>query len=129
MPFIIDVRKKFIFSLQNYCNYLKFNIKAMTECYFALPEDIEGRKKLKDVQFSDVFPQQNPYSAEQDKYFPQHVTKYVHQLRSQQHLRNMAQLMNEHLESMSLNNKPMTDDQRRVQKIKERMLKKKMMKK
>ena len=99
----------------------------MTECHFSQPEDVDGRKQLKELNFYDVFPQQNPYYTECDEYFPEHVTKFVHQLRSQEHLRKTAQIVNKHLEEINLkdNNSYMTDDQKRVQKIKDRLMKRK----
>lgn len=102
----------------------------MTECYFSQPEDIEGRKNLKDLQYHDVFPQTNPYYKETDEYFPENVNQIVYQLRSQEHLRKSAQLMNQYMGEMNLKDQHygMTDDQRRVQKIKERMMLKKLSK-
>jgi hypothetical protein len=101
----------------------------MTECYFSQPEDVVGRKQLKELKFYDVFPQQNPYYNECDDYFPEHVTKFVHQLRSQEHLRKTAQIVNKHLEEINLKSDGtlpyMTDDQKRVQKIKDRLMKRK----
>lgn len=98
----------------------------MTECYFSKPEDVESRKQTQDIKFTDVFPQQNPYYSEIDERFPANVQSHVQQLRSQAHIRHMAEMMNQHLQQTSLNDRDaMTDDQRRVQKIKERMMRKK----
>jgi hypothetical protein len=123
LPFINDVRKYFILFAQKIRN-------TMTECYFSQPEDVEGRKNLKDLQYHDVFPQTNPYYKETDEYFPENVNQFVYQLRSQEHLRKSAQLMNQYMGEMNLKDQQygMTDDQRRVQKIKERMMLKKLSK-
>lgn len=104
----------------------------MTECFFSVPEDQEGRKQLKDFRFTDVFPQTNPYYTETDDYFPPNVTNYVHQLRSQEHLRKTAQIVNSQLEEMNLQQQHqqqyLTDDQKRAQKIKDRMMMKRKVK-
>ena len=99
----------------------------MTECFFSQPENVDGRRKLKDITYTDVFPQQNPYLSEIDSMFPEKVQDHIQQLRSQDHVRRMAELVNQHLQQTSLHGYGgLTDDQRRVQKIKERMLKRKM---
>ena len=101
----------------------------MTECFFSQPEDEVGRKNLKDIAYADVFPQINPYYRPTDDYFPAQVCRNVQQLRSQEHLRRMADLMNEHFGKTQIQDRhQLTDDQIRVQKIKQRMMKRKMLK-
>ena len=97
----------------------------MTECFFGNPEDIEGRKNLRDFTYSDVFPSNQVYLQTHDTLFPDKVTNIVHQLRAQQHLRENAAIVNQQIKEMKLNSPPMTDDQLRAQKIKERMMKRK----
>lgn len=101
----------------------------MTDCFFSQPEDLEGRKQLRDLKYQDVFPRANPYYSAVDDLFPENVTNIVHQLRSQEYLRQTAQHVNKHLERMNLTKPVMTDDQRRAQKIKDRMMLKRKMQK
>lgn len=101
----------------------------MTECYLSHPEDLEARKQWRDIKREDVFPAVNQYQSPLDTMFPDNVTHLVHQLKSQEHLKKTADLLNEHLRQLQLQKEyemaNMTDDQRRVAKIKERMLKRK----
>lgn len=101
----------------------------MAECYFSQPEDLEARKVWKEIKREDVFPAINPYQCQTDQMFPDNVTRLVHQLKSQENLKKSADLLNEHLRQLQLQKEyelsQMTDDQRRVAKIKERMLKRK----
>ena len=101
----------------------------MTECYLSQPENLDARKHWKEIKREDVFPAVNPYHCQTDEMFPDTVTKLVHQLKSQEHLKKTADLLNDHLRQLQLEKEyqmaQMTDDQRRVAKMKERMLKRK----
>jgi hypothetical protein len=100
--------------------------------FFSQPENQEDRKSTFKCQYTDIFPKFNPYIQTNDNMFPDKVTQYVHQFRAQEALKKSADLLNQHLMQLQLeqqqlqkNCRPLTDDQLRVQKIKERMMRNK----
>lgn len=104
--------------------------------FFSQPENEEDRKSTFKCQYTDIFPKSNPYIQTTDNLFPDKVTQFVHQFRAQEALKKSADLLNEHLMQLQLEQqqqqqlyRPMTDDQLRVQKIKERMMRNKRKKK
>lgn len=104
----------------------------MAECYLTEPENRKDRAATKVWTADDLFPRANPFSSPTDAMFPHNVVDNIHQLKAQKNLLRSADLLNQHLESLQMNDdynqRYLTDDQRRSMKIRERMLKRKMQK-
>lgn len=98
----------------------------MSTAVCTLNDDKESRKCTKIFKPEDIFIRpDNPYASHLDSLLPNNVKDFVYQLKSQEHLKQTAALLNDYMQNMSTQDDEMppnlTDDQKRVWKLKRKL--------